>query len=143
MRSSVATLFVGVLAAAGLLLPVDRADAHHSASVFFNPDNVVEIRGVVARWEFTNPHPIMTVEVTNPDGQKVEWLMQFTNVLNMKRLGITVATFDAGMEVTVAGPRAVAEATYALNPELVVLPDGTEIRAAPGQGGERGVTRPN
>ena len=65
------------------------------------------------------------------------------DVLNMKRLGITVATFAANMEVAVAGPRAFAEGIYALNPELVVLPDGTEIRAAPGQGGERGVTRPN
>ena len=136
MKSSIARFLVGALAAVGLLLPIDRADAHHSAAVFFD-------RGVVTRWSFLNPHPILMVEVTDPDSEKVEWLMQFTNVLNMRRLGITDATFAAGMAVTVAGPRAIAEEIYALNPELVVLPDGTEIVAAPGQGGERRVTRPN
>ena len=143
MKSTLATLLAGVFATLGVDLPIDRADAHHSAAVFFNRDRIVEIHGVVTRWSFTNPHPILTVEVTNPDGQKVEWLMQFTNVLNMKRLGITTATFAPGMELTVAGPRANAEEISALNPELVVLPDGTEVRAAPGQAGERGVTRPN
>ena len=143
MKSSIATFLVSALAAVGLLLPIDRADAHHSAAVFFDRDHIVEIRGIVTRWSFLNPHPILMVEVTDPDSEKVEWLMQFTNVLNMKRLGITDATFAAGMEVTVAGPRALAEEIYALNPELVVLPDGTEIVAAPGQGGERRVTRPN
>ena len=142
MRSIIATFLVGVFAGVGLLLPIDRAEAHHSAAVFFDRDRIVEIRGEITQWTFTNPHPILMVELTDPDGQKVEWLMQFTNVLNMKRLGITDATFATGMEVTVAGPRAIAEEIYALNPELVVLPDGTEIKAAPGQGGERGVTRP-
>ncbi len=143
MRSSIATLLIGVLVAVGLLLPIDHADAHHSAAVFFDRDRMVEIQGVVTQWSFTNPHPIVMVDVTDPDGQRVEWLMQFTNGLNMKRLGITDATFAVGMEVTVAGPRAIAEEIYALNPELVVLPDGIEIRAAPGQPGERSVTYPD
>ena len=143
MKSTIAILLVVVFTTVGVLLPIDRADAHHSAAVFFNRDRIVEIQGVITRWSFTNPHPILMVEVADPDGQKVEWLMQFTNVLNMKRLGITDATFAEGMEVTVAGPRANAEEILALNPELVVLPDGTEILAAPGQPGERRVTRPN
>jgi hypothetical protein len=143
MKSTIATLLAVVFAAVGVLLPIDRADAHHSAAVFFNRDRIVEIHGVITQWSFTNPHPILMVEVTDPDGQKVQWLMQFTNVLNMKRLGITTETFAAGMEVTVSGPRANAEEILALNPELVVLVDGTEVRAAPGQAGERGVTRPN
>ena len=143
MRSSTTTFLAGVLVAVGLMLPLDHAAAHHSAAVFFDRDRIVEIHGVVTQWSFTNPHPILRLEVTDGDGQTVEWLMQFTNVLNMKRLGITLATFVAGMELTVAGPRAIAEEIYALNPEQVVLPDGTIVRAAPGQAGERGVTRPN
>ena len=143
MRASIAVLLVGIVSATGLLLSIDRADAHHSAAVFFDRDRMVEIHGVVTKWSFTNPHPIVMLDVTEANGQKVEWLMQFTNVLNMKRLGITDATFAVGMEITVAGPRAVAEEIYALNPELVVLPDGIEIRAAPGQPGERSVIYPD
>ncbi len=143
MRSTIATLLVGALVAVGLLLPINQGAAHHSAAVFFDRDRIVEIRGLVTQWSFTNPHPILRVEVADGDGPRVEWMMQFTNVLNMKRLGLTVSTFAAGMELTVAGPRAIAEEIYALNPERVLLPDGTEIRAAPGQAGERGVTHPN
>jgi hypothetical protein len=53
--------------------------------------------------------------------------------LNMRRLGITTETFAVGMEVTIKGPRSVAPGTHSVNPEQVFLPDGTEIRAAPGQ----------
>ena len=73
MKSTIATLLVVVFATVGVLLPIDRADAHHSASVFFNRDRIVEIQGVITRWSFTNPHPILMVEVTEPDGEKVEF----------------------------------------------------------------------
>ena len=125
-------LLAGVLGA-GVLVLAAPAAAHHSAAVFFNRDLLVEIRGVITEWSFTNPHPIMRIAVKGENGETVEWMAQFTNVLNMRRLGITTETFAAGMEVTIKGPRSVAPGTHSVNPEQVFLPDGTEIRAAPGQ----------
>jgi hypothetical protein len=106
---------------------------------------MVEVRGTITEWSFVNPHPIMRIAVKDASGGTTEWMAQFTNVLNMRRMGITAETFKVGIEVTIKGPRSVAAGTFSVNPEQVILADGTEVRAAPGQPSNlpRGIYKPS
>ena len=44
-------------------------DAHHAQAPFFDQSREVEIEGVVTRFDFRNPHPVLYVDVTNDDGE--------------------------------------------------------------------------
>jgi hypothetical protein len=39
----------------------------------------IEITGSLKKMEFINPHSMLHLEVTNPDGTKVDWVFQTTN----------------------------------------------------------------
>lgn len=75
------------------------AAAHHSFSMF-DQTTKVEIEGVVAEVQWTNPHVWVEVDVPGPDGQTVRWGVEFTSRVHMTRRGWTRSTLNAGDEVT-------------------------------------------
>jgi hypothetical protein len=91
----------------------------------------VEIQGVVTEWEFK--HPILHVEVTDASGKNV-WLLQFHNVLTMQRRGVNAETFHPGMVIKAVGAPSRVPGTYGMNANLVVLPNGREIKEGAGGG---------
>jgi hypothetical protein len=72
--------------------------------------------------------------VTETNGQKNVWLLSFHNTSAMKRLGVTAETFSPGMAIKAVGPPSRVPGTYGMNADLVVLPDGREIRGGAGGG---------
>jgi hypothetical protein len=130
---SLKEMHMRVIAVAALLLLPAGAGAHHSPSTFFDLTKSVEIQGTVTKWEFRNPHPILYVEVTDEQG-KHTWLLQFHNVTTMTRRGVTAQTFPVGIVVKAAGAPSRVPGEYGMNANLVVLPDGREIREGAGGG---------
>jgi hypothetical protein len=144
MRRCGLTLVAAVVVAAiGLLVLPAPAGAHHSPSTFFDMTKTVEIQGVVTKWEFRNPHPILHVEVTDQNGTNT-WLLQFHNVTTMTRRGVTAETFLPGTVIKAMGAPSRVPGTYGMNANVVVMPDGREIKE--GAGGATlnipGVTNP-
>jgi hypothetical protein len=127
----VTTVFV---ASAALTLLTTRPEAHHSQAPFYDLSMTVEIQGTVVQWEFRNPHPLLHVEVADQSGKKNVWLLSFHNTTAMRRLGVTAETFTVGMVVKASGPPSRVPGTYGINADLVVLPNGREIRAGAGGG---------
>jgi hypothetical protein len=115
---------------AGLLVP-PRVVAHHSPSTFFDLTKSVEIQGVVTKWEFRNPHPILYVDVTDEHGTNT-WLLQFHNVTTMTRRGVTAQTFPVGIVVKATGAPSRVPGTYGMNANVVIMPDGREIKEGAG-----------
>ena len=64
-----------LLALAALLMPAGPALAHHSNSAF-QVDKVIELKGVVTQWKWTNPHIWIGLSVDDGKGGKAEWAIE-------------------------------------------------------------------
>lgn len=66
----------GALAICGLLLAGMPAAAHHSIAAEFDFQKPVELKGVLKRAEWVNPHSLIHLEVTDADGTKTVWVFE-------------------------------------------------------------------
>jgi hypothetical protein len=88
-----------VLAAAG------AAHAHHSIAGYFDSSRQVTIDGVVAEFQFIQPHPFLIVDVTS--GRTAErWRLEMDNRWELTAIGFTETTLRPGDRVVVRGSMA-------------------------------------
>ncbi len=113
-------------AVAGLFM-AGPISAHHSQVPFYDLDRFVEIRGVVTRFEFINPHPHAYVEVTDEQGRTVEWALQFANVANMRKRGWDADTIKPGDVLTAVGHPSREPGTYGMQGATITMEDGTVL----------------
>lgn len=66
----------GALAICGLLLAGMPAAAHHSIAAEFDFQKPVELKGVLKRAQWVNPHALIDLEVTEADGSKTVWVFE-------------------------------------------------------------------
>ena len=130
MKRDLLLIAGGVLAAvvAWRAFPVS---AHHSEAPFYDLQRTVEIRGVVTKWVFKNPHPFLFVEVTDDQGAKVEWTVEFVGPVRLAKIGWSAKTFVAGEKVTVSGHPSRAPGTFGISSASVARADG---KVVPGSG---------
>jgi hypothetical protein len=84
------------------LLPT-AAFAHHSFAVFFQTDKVIEVKGVVTEFQFSNPHGLIRLDVMGKDGAKEVWACETNSPSILVRRGWTKESLKPGDKVTVAG----------------------------------------
>jgi len=119
----------GVVAGFGLVLAAGPALAHHAVAAQYDMNKPIEITGSLKKMEFINPHSMLHLEVTNPDGTKVDWVFQTTNAGTLRNRGLARSgpgSLEPGAKYTVKG--------YAArngNPmgflRTLVFPDGREM----------------
>jgi len=91
-----------LLAYVAVLGTATLADAHHSIAGVYDSSRETTVDGVVAQYEFVNPHPFLVVDVRR--GATVErWQLEMDNRGELAQVGFTEATFRAGDRVTVIG----------------------------------------
>ena len=73
--------------------------AHHSMAMF-DRTTKVEISGVVADVQWTNPHVWIEVDVPDEAGGSERWAIEFTSRVHLTRRGWTRTTVNPGDEVT-------------------------------------------
>lgn len=134
------SLFLAVAAAAGLQLITVSASAHHSAAPFYDDTKTVEIRGVVTKWSFVNPHPFLYVDVTDEQGETHEWIIEFAGPVRMQKIGWSTETFTPGETISAVGHPPRAEGTYGMFSPAISREDGTVIPVV-GEIGGAGVSR--
>jgi hypothetical protein len=86
------------IAAAAVLAWPAAAHAHHSFAAF-DMENNVEIEGVVAEVQWTNPHAWIEVDVPGPDGAVTRWGVEFNSPNNLTRQGWRRTTVNTGDHV--------------------------------------------
>ncbi len=68
-------LLVAVLGASAALSMISSATAHHSFALF-DVMKTVALEGTVKKFEWTNPHSWITLEVLGPRNTAEEWLIE-------------------------------------------------------------------
>jgi len=92
-------LFVVLTAVIGIFAAVPLS-AHHGAAAYEVGKKVV-LKGTVKQWIYSNPHCLLTLEVTGDDGQVVQWIVEGQAPNVVFPAGYRKDTFTFGDKVTV------------------------------------------
>jgi len=115
-----------VVCATGLLLITAAAHAHHAFSSEFDAARPIELRGVVTKMEWINPHSWITIDVTTEDGSVETWEIEAGAPNAMFRRGFTRNSLPVGTEIVVRGYQA-RDGGPRANGRDVTLPDGQRL----------------
>jgi len=128
-------LYVSLVLAGLFLMLTVTVQGHHSAGNFWYTDRSVEIQGVVKTLKMVNPHPELTVEVTESNGEKSLWRISGGgNASAMIRAGWKNNTLPIGMAIKVEGHPSRTEGAKALLAGKVTKADGSVLDFSSGSG---------
>jgi len=88
------------LGAIGIGMMVGAVSAHHSTASFDN-SKIVELKGLVKEFQWTNPHTWIQLNVTDEAGNVVEWSIEGGSPGTLSRNGWKASSFKAGDLVTI------------------------------------------
>jgi hypothetical protein len=115
---------LSVLAAAGLLMTVVPVRAHHSFAAEYDKSKPLKLMGTVTKFDLTNPHSWIYIDVTGEDGKVVNWGFETASPSNLYRRGFRKDTVKVGTVVTIEGFQA-KDDTHTGNAQRLTLADGT------------------
>jgi len=123
MRTKLLALLTGV----GLLLSaVVPAWSHHAFAAEFDEKKPVKVRGTVVKWELTNPHSWIHIDVKDTAGKVSTWMIEGASPNNLYRLGLTKESIPVGSEITVEGYQAKDGSTRAVG-KNILFADGRKF----------------
>ena len=115
--------------------------AHHSFSAEFDGGKLIELKGVVTRIEWTNPHVYFYLDVKDDKGNTTNWGCEAASPGSLHRQGWNRDSLKVGDQVIVDGYPA-RDGSKLADARRVTLPDGRRIfGGTPGDGGP-GDTKP-
>jgi hypothetical protein len=110
----------------GLLLAAAPAWAHHAFAAEFDQSRPLKLKGTVVKWEVTNPHSWIHMDVKGDDGKVVTWMIEGGSPNNLYRLGFTKDSLPPGSEIVVEGYQAKDLSTRAVG-KSVTFADGRKL----------------
>ena len=100
--------------------------AHHGVNGQFDLSKTLEKTGEVTRIRLVNPHSYVYFDVTEADGEVVNWRCELQSGSLLKRNGWTNALFETGTEIQINGSPARNEPTTCFT-EKVTFSDGRSL----------------
>jgi hypothetical protein len=96
---------VGTALVAGfaLLLTAGSLSGHHSFAGVFDGGRVINLKGVITRFELLNPHSMMFVETKGAGGEIQHWVLEGPAVGQLDRRGINKDSFKTGVTIEACG----------------------------------------
>jgi hypothetical protein len=74
--------------------------AHHGNAAY-DTEKKITLKGTVTQWNWSNPHCILQLDVTDDAKQVVHWYAETENPSTMIRQGWTLHSFNPGDQVSV------------------------------------------
>jgi hypothetical protein len=96
------TLSSALIILVGIIVATLPGLAHHSGTMF-DSSRTITVEGVVKRWELTNPHSWLWVEVKEKDGKLAVWGFEAEGPSTLSRAGIKPSDFKEGTKLTITG----------------------------------------
>jgi hypothetical protein len=98
--------------------------AHHGQGAYGG--KAVTLNGTVAKFEWTNPHCILTVAVKNEKDNVEDWYAEFLPPNQMSRSGWTRDTIKPGDQITMVG-RPGKKGEHIMWLQYLVMSDGRKL----------------
>jgi hypothetical protein len=94
-----------VVLAAGfaVLLAAGPSFAHHSFAGVFDADKVVNVIGVMVRFDWVNPHSVIYVDSPKPNGEVERWALEGPSINQLGRRSWDKTTLKAGDQIEACG----------------------------------------
>lgn len=115
---------LAVLLAVVLAAP---AFAHHSTSMY-DMGHPVTVTGTVKKFEWTNPHAFVYLEVKDEKGNVVEWEVEMMSLNHLRGYGWTRSTVKAGDVISCTGGAAKSGAPSMIS-SYMKLADGRMMKS--------------
>jgi hypothetical protein len=112
-----------------LWLLAATAEAHHSTAPYDLIHGTI-IGGVVARFDWANPHVEISLDVAGEDGELEHWMVELESPRILGRLGWTKETIRPGDRISITGGRA-KDGSFRMRAAYVQLHDGRKLAALP------------
>jgi len=111
-----------------IALPLATPSFAHHSTAMYNMANPVTVTGTVKRFEWTNPHAYIYLEVADEKGAKVEWAIEMMSLNHLKSYGWTHSTVKPGDMISCTGGAAKSGDSAMLS-SLIKLADGRMIKS--------------
>jgi len=125
-------------AVAGLVLAAAPALAHHAFAAEFDVNRPIKLRGTVTKMDWINPHSWIHIDVKEPDGKVVSWMIEGGSPNVLLRLGFSKDALPAGSEILMDGYQAKDGSNRGVG-KVLTFADGRKLflgSSAPGANGE-------
>jgi hypothetical protein len=111
----------------GLFGSTRRVFAHHSTAMY-DMANPVTVKGAVKRFEWTNPHAFIFLDVKDEKSGSVEWEIELMSLNHLRSYGWIRTTVKPGDVIACTGGGAKNGAPSMIS-AVIELPDGRKIRS--------------
>jgi hypothetical protein len=139
MRAALAIVVVSV----GLALAAAPAGAHHAFAATYDTSKPVQIKGVITKIDFVNPHSWFWLDVKNSDGTVTNWGFEGGSPNSLFRNGVTKNSVPVGTELVIQGYQSKAFPNKGVGINIT-FPDGRKfLLGGATPGGDSAVAVPN
>jgi len=121
------TLRSVALAGLGVLMSGAAISAHHSFAAEYDASKPIELKGVVSKIEWTNPHARFYIDVKDETGTHT-WNLELASPNVLSRNGWSRKSLNIGDEITVQGAMA-KDGSKMANARVVTLASGKRVFA--------------
>jgi hypothetical protein len=102
--------------------------AHHSFAAQYDANKPITLKGIVTRFEWTNPHARFFIDVSDDKGNVTNWNLELGSPNILARAGWTRKALAVGDKVTVEGALA-KDGSKMANARTVTLASGKTVFA--------------
>jgi hypothetical protein len=122
--------FLLALAILSVVVSVAPVWGHHSFAAEYDSKQLITLKGVLTKVEWTNPHIYFYIDVKDASGSVTNWALEGYPPNTLKRTGFTKDDFKVGEEITVTAYKS-KDGTNTGAGREVTFGDGTKKFAGP------------
>lgn len=137
MKRSVLTVMAGI-AASAMFFAAAPLKAHHSFAAEYDSKKPVQLKGIVTKVDWMNPHVYFYMDVEDDAGKVTNWALEMGPPRLLENAGWKKNTIKEGVEVIVNGTLAKDGSPQANARNVTVASTGQVLGAASSEGQRSG-----